>query len=49
MNLILGILIILGVISVLVAMLIPPDACYEIWPRQRRLRKSVCNDGNEDI
>jgi hypothetical protein len=47
MYLIIGFAITLGLI--LVGMLIPPDACYEIWPRQRRLRKSVRNDEDEDI
>jgi hypothetical protein len=46
MYLIISFAIILGLI--LVAMLIPPDARYEIWPPQRRLGKSVDDDEGED-
>ena len=31
-----------------VGMLIPPDACYEIWPHRRRLNKSYDENGDED-
>jgi hypothetical protein len=46
MYLIIGFAVILALI--LVAMLIPPDARYEIWPRPRRLEKSV-GDKGEDV
>ena len=45
MSLIIGFAIVLGL--VLVGILIPKDT-YEIWPRRRRLKKSVGNDGDED-
>jgi hypothetical protein len=45
MYLIIGFAIVLGL--VLVGILISKDT-YEIWPRRRRLKKSVCNEGDED-
>jgi hypothetical protein len=46
MYLIIGFVIVLGLI--VVGMLIPPDARYEIRPRRRRLEKSVGDDGGDD-
>jgi len=43
---VIGLVLVLSLI--LVGMSIPPQACYEIWPRQRRLGKLVCDDGDED-
>jgi hypothetical protein len=45
MYLIIGFALALGL--VLVGILIPKDT-YEIWPRRRRLKKSVGNDGDEE-
>ena len=46
MYLIIGFAIILGLI--VVGLLIPRDASYEIWPHWRRLKKSVDDDGGPD-
>lgn len=46
MYLIIGFAIIVGLI--VVGTLIPPDACYEIWPHRRRLNKSYDENGDED-
>ena len=47
MYLIIGFAIILGLI--LIALLIPRDAAYEIWPRPHRLTKSVGDDRDDDL
>jgi hypothetical protein len=46
MYLVIGFVMVVGLIWV--ALLIPRDAVYEIWPRQRRIRKSDRNDRDED-
>jgi hypothetical protein len=43
---VIGLVLVLSLI--LVGMLIPPRACYEIWPHQRRLGKLGCNERDED-
>jgi hypothetical protein len=34
---------------ILIALLIPRDAAYEIWPRPHRLTKSVGDDHDNDL